>query len=111
MRQYDRELQEVREALLQRASTETPADLPWLKAQAVELERLIRIAPPSALIAKFQYEEQLTVVRNTILYDEQDEHPLPRSASAHSVASHVKNGEISFAVVARERSDAGKIDH
>ncbi len=64
--QYERELKEVREALLQRVSTETPADLPWLKAQAAELERLIRIAPPSAVIAKFQYEEQLDDVRDSI---------------------------------------------
>ena len=64
--QYERELKEVREALLQRVSTETPADLPWLKAQAAELERLIRIAPPSAVIAKYQYEEQLAETQAVI---------------------------------------------
>ncbi len=36
----------------------TVEDLPFLRAQAAELERLIRIAPPTAVIAKYQYEEQ-----------------------------------------------------
>ena len=44
----------------------TIEDLPFLKAQAADLERMIRIAPPSAVIAKFQYEEQVSNVREEI---------------------------------------------
>ena len=41
-------------------------DLPFLKAQAADLERLIAIVPPSAVIAKVQYEERLAEVRAEI---------------------------------------------
>lgn len=44
----------------------TIEDLPFLKAQAAELERLIAIAPPTAVIAKYQYEEQVSMVREEI---------------------------------------------
>lgn len=46
-------------------------DLPFLRAQAAELERLIAIAPPSAVIARFQYEERLKDVQALISSVEQ----------------------------------------
>ena len=41
-------------------------ELGYLKAHAVELERLIRIAPPSAVIGKYQYEQRLENVKSNI---------------------------------------------
>ncbi len=44
----------------------TIEDLPLLKAQAAELERLIQSAPESAIIARGQYEDQRSVVLDEI---------------------------------------------
>ena len=44
----------------------TIEDLPYLRAQAVDLERLLRIAPPAAVIAICQYEEHLNSMKAEI---------------------------------------------
>jgi hypothetical protein len=75
----------------------TIEDLPFLRAQAADLERLIRIAPPEAVIEKFQYEERLREVRSEIRTLEQ--HPVDReevSSETRSLSDLQRAAKVRF---------------